>query len=84
MSSDEEEDDYMSAAVLGLCDDVRPGLVHGAKKRRIQVEEKKKTFDRDNKDKFKPKKVLEAEKREEGLSKAIDTGNKGDYGRGGR
>ena len=76
MSSD-EEDDYMSAAILGACDDVRPGLVHGAKKRKLEVEQKKKDNDKINKDKYKPKKVLEAEKREEGLSKAIETDNKG-------
>ena len=76
MSSDEEED-YMSAAVLGACDDVRPGLVHGTKKRQLDVEKKKKDCDKINKDKFKPKNVLEAEKREEGLSKAIETDNKG-------
>ena len=54
MSSDEEED-YMSAAILGACDDVRPGLVHGTKKRELEVERKKTNLDRMNKDKYKPK-----------------------------
>ena len=76
MSSD-EEDDYMSAAILGACDDVRPGLVHGNQKRQLEVEKKKKDIDKMNKDRYKPKKLLEAEKREAGLSKAIETDNKG-------
>lgn len=65
----------MSAAILGACDDVRPGLVHGTKKRQLEVEKKKTSLNQMNKDKYKPKKVLEAEKREEGLSTAIDTQN---------
>ena len=54
MSSSEEED-YMSAAILGTCDDVRPGLVHGTKKRRLEVEKKKTSLNEMNKDKYKPK-----------------------------
>jgi len=73
----DSDDDYMSAAVLGALEDVRPGLVHGNKKRQMDLDQKKKAKDRENKERYKPKKVLEEEKREAGLTKALDAENKG-------
>jgi hypothetical protein len=76
MSSSEEED-YMSAALLGACVDIRPGLVHGKHKRQLEQSKKKASLDKTNKEKNKPKKVLEAEKREEGMQTALSEENKG-------
>lgn len=58
--------------------DVRPGLVQDHKiARRLKLEEEKKKLDDEQKDKQKPVKQLELERREEGLSAAISSDNKG-------
>ncbi|XP_031621220.1 G patch domain-containing protein 11 [Contarinia nasturtii] len=80
MSGSSEEDDYMSDAFLAktIETDVRPGLVGNHKiARRIKLEDEKKKLDDEQKNKQKPVKQLEAERREEGLSAAISSDNKG-------
>lgn len=58
--------------------DVRPGLVFKQSiKRRFQVEENQKASNEKHRKIQKPAKVLEIERREEGLSMAIATENKG-------
>lgn len=58
--------------------DVRPGLVRDHKiARRLKLEEEKQKLDEEQKVKQKPVKQLEAERREEGLSAAISSDNKG-------
>eukprot|EP00916_Digyalum_oweni_P019477 GHVL01032394.1.p1 GENE.GHVL01032394.1~~GHVL01032394.1.p1 ORF type:complete len:275 (+),score=57.84 GHVL01032394.1:87-911(+) len=74
-ASDEEED-YMSDAFLLKCEDKRPGLVHSSRTAK-EIEREKKQLEFNQKHKLKPKKVLEQEKRTEGLSTAISTDNKG-------
>lgn len=57
---------------------MRPGLVHDHKiARRLKLEEEKQKLDEDQKVKQKPVKQLEVERREEGLSAAISSDNKG-------
>lgn len=71
-----DEDDYMSDSFLQTLEDKRPGLVFSSKTaREHQIQRKKKTTDEKNR--VKPKKVLEAEKREEGLKSALSSENKG-------
>lgn len=58
--------------------DVRPGLVFKQSvKRQHELEEKHKSANEKMRKLNKPVRVLEAEKREEGLSTALDTQNKG-------
>ncbi|XP_060081576.1 G patch domain-containing protein 11-like [Ylistrum balloti] len=73
--SDDSEDDYMSDAVLLQCKDTRPGLVSSRQAKNYQREEKQKQAKLKNT--VKPKKVIENEKREEGLKAAIGSENKG-------
>ncbi|KAK7504149.1 hypothetical protein BaRGS_00004453 [Batillaria attramentaria] len=74
-NSDDEED-YMSDAILFKCEDKRPGLVSSqAAKQRIAREKKQQLSNETNK--VKPKKVIEQEKRTEGLTTAITSDNKG-------
>lgn len=70
-----EEDDYMSDAILNQCPDTRPGLVpkHIARKNKVEKKER----EGNQKNKQKPKAVLEKEKRDEGLGAAISSENKG-------
>jgi len=78
-----DEDDYMSEAFLEQCAqaDVKPGLgrsVKGARdlqkmKKRVALEEEQ----RRNKKIRKTSKQVEVEKRDEGLSKTLDSSNKG-------
>ncbi|XP_069116546.1 G patch domain-containing protein 11-like [Argopecten irradians] len=75
MADDSEEDDYMSDAILLQCKDTRPGLVSSKQARNYQREEKQKQAKINNT--VKTKKVLENEKREEGLKSAIGSENKG-------
>lgn len=77
MSADveDEEDDYMSDAILTKCADTRPGLVSAAVARTHNIEKKNKVSN--SKNVFKPKAVVENEKREEGLQSAISSDNKG-------
>ena len=59
-----------------LCsEDKRPGLASKETKRKIHGEKKHKELNAQNR--TKSKKVLESEKREEGLNTAIDKQNKG-------
>ncbi|CAH1791413.1 unnamed protein product [Owenia fusiformis] len=77
-SNESDEDDYMSDAFLTKCEDVRPGLVHSKKtSRQNEIEKKQKEKQKFIKETYKPKKVLEHEKREEGLNSAISSENKG-------
>lgn len=71
----EEEDDYMSDAVLLKCEDRRPGLVSSQVAKQIEREKKQQLSN--EKSKVKPKRVVEQEKRNEGLSTAISSDNKG-------
>ncbi|XP_055312238.1 G patch domain-containing protein 11 [Sitodiplosis mosellana] len=80
MSGSSEEDDYMSDAFLAktIETDVRPGLVCDHKiARRLKLEEEKQKLEDEQKVKQKPVRQLEAERREEGLSAAISSDNKG-------
>lgn len=72
---DDEEDDYMSDAILTKCTDTRPGLVSANAARIHKVE--KKIKESNVKNIVKPKSVVEHEKREEGLQAAIKSDNKG-------
>jgi len=78
MSSDEEPD-YMSEEFLAACvKDVRPGLVFKkSTKRQFEIEEKQQKANEKHRNINKPAKVLEAERREEGLKEAIPVQNKG-------
>lgn len=59
-------------------EDVRPGLIKNrAKIRENEIEAKKARFDDEHRQKFKPLKHLEAERRNEGLGVAIASDNKG-------
>ncbi|KAL8585400.1 hypothetical protein ACOMHN_063178 [Nucella lapillus] len=71
----DDEDDYMSDAFLLKCEDKRPGLSSSRTAKEIEREKKQK--EANEKNKVKPKRVLEQEKRTEGLSTAISTNNKG-------
>lgn len=79
MMSDDE--DYMSDKfLLGSEKDVPPSLIHRHSDRREHALMKKKTeIELKMKEKNKPMRVVEAEKREEGLSSAINSTNKGLY-----
>ncbi|KAJ9596278.1 hypothetical protein L9F63_027098 [Diploptera punctata] len=77
---EEEEFDYMSDNFLAECvkEDIRPGLIHSrTQQRNHNIHKKKKVTDEENKQQNKPQRVVEAERREEGLSSAINDGNKG-------
>lgn len=71
-----DDEDYMSDKFLQKLEDKRPGLSFSPKTARIHQQEHKKKA-KDEKNRVKPKKVLEAEKREEGLNSAISSDNKG-------
>ncbi|XP_062570382.1 G patch domain-containing protein 11-like [Saccostrea cucullata] len=71
-----DEEDYMSESFLQNLVDKRPGLVFSSKTSRAHKQEKKKR-EKDDQNRVKPKKVLETEKREEGLKSAITSDNKG-------
>lgn len=71
-----DEEDYMSESFLQSLEDKRPGLTFSSKTTRFHQQEKKKK-EKDEKNRVKPKKVLEAEKRVEGLNVAISSENKG-------
>lgn len=59
-------------------EDVRPGLTKNrAKLREHEIQAKKARFDEETRHKYKPLKHLEAERRDEGLSAAISSDNKG-------
>ncbi|KAK4030015.1 G patch domain-containing protein 11 [Daphnia magna] len=79
MTDSAEEDDYMSEEFLTACvKDVRPGLVFKqSTKRQFQIEEQHRSANEKMRKLNKPVRVLEAEKREEGLSTAISSQNKG-------
>ncbi|KAJ4451942.1 hypothetical protein ANN_03425 [Periplaneta americana] len=79
MPSDDEFD-YMSDNFLAQCvkEDIRPGLIHNRTQKRTHDIHKKKTFtDEENKQRNKPLKLVEAERREEGLNEAICDNNRG-------
>lgn len=71
----EEDDDYMSDAILAKCSDTRPGLVSSKTARKHHLEKKNKESNAKNL--VKPKAQIEHEKREEGLQAAISSSNKG-------
>ena len=75
MASEEEVDDYMSDAILGKCPDKRPGLV-SERVAKIHKQQKQEQA-ANSKSKQKPVKVIESQKREEGLKTAISSDNKG-------
>ncbi|XP_076442849.1 G patch domain-containing protein 11-like [Babylonia areolata] len=72
----EDEEDYMSDAFLLKCEDKRPGLIFSSKTAK-QIERERKQKESNERNKVKPKKVLEHEKRTEGLSTALSANNKG-------
>ncbi|XP_065344363.1 G patch domain-containing protein 11 [Cloeon dipterum] len=76
----DEEDDYMSEAILNACakNDVRPGLTfkHSAQ-RNQELEKRKSEKDFENRLRNPKRGRLEAERREEGLEKPIGEENKG-------
>ncbi|KAJ6647435.1 G patch domain-containing protein 11 [Pseudolycoriella hygida] len=74
-----EEEDYMSDIFLPKEDnEIRPGLIKSkANQRSIAVSTKKAKYDEDYRAKMKPTKFLEEERRQEGLSSAISSQNKG-------
>lgn len=76
----EDEFDYMSDSFLAECvkDDIRPGLIHSrTKQREHNIHKNKTTTDEKNKQQNRPHRLLEAERREEGLNEAIGDSNKG-------
>ncbi|XP_071547481.1 G patch domain-containing protein 11-like [Panulirus ornatus] len=81
MSDSENEIDYMSEEFLAACvgkDDVRPGLLLShSSKHQVQMEKRKKEKDNEHRARFKPAKVVQKERLEEGLSTAINSSNKG-------
>lgn len=74
-----DEEDYMSDAFLAKCipADVRPGLKRTHATQREHQKEKKKIECKLQAKMKKSKAVLEAEHREEGLQKSLDSSNKG-------
>jgi len=79
MPSDNEFD-YMSDSFLAECvkDDIRPGLIHSrTKQREHNIHKNKRVTDEKNKQQNRPHRLLEAERREEGLNEAIGDSNKG-------
>ncbi|GLG99271.1 G patch domain-containing protein 11 [Gryllus bimaculatus] len=79
MSSD-EECDYMSEKFLTDCasQDIRPGLLFNRSQKRSHEMLKKQTrTNEENKKRFRPTKHVEEERRQEGLSQALDSSNKG-------
>lgn len=59
-------------------EDVRPGLIKNrAKLRENEIDAKKARYDDDQRQRFKPLKQIEAERRDEGLDTAISKSNKG-------
>ncbi|XP_034249144.1 G patch domain-containing protein 11 [Thrips palmi] len=78
MSSD--EDDYMSAAFIvdSPAQDVRPGLLHNRNQQRSHDNYKKKQVqDAESREKQQPVRVIEAQRREQGLQEALGASNKG-------
>lgn len=74
--SDADEDDYMSEAVLALCEDKRPGLVHNrTKARQYTLEALSRQKNAQNK--TVSKKALEQQNRTSGLETALGPDNKG-------
>lgn len=71
----DSEEDYMSDAILAKCEDKRPGIVPERIASKYKKEERAKELNVKNR--IKPLRVLEHEKRNEGLNKAIGEGNKG-------
>ncbi|KDR11345.1 Coiled-coil domain-containing protein 75, partial [Zootermopsis nevadensis] len=65
----------------GCCsvkEDIRPGLIHNRTQQRTHdIERKKKVTDEDNKQQNRPQRLIEAERREEGLNEAIADSNRG-------
>lgn len=58
--------------------DVRPGLLHNRNQQRShEIFKKKQVQDAETREQHRPIKVIEAQRREEGLQEAIGTGNKG-------
>ncbi|XP_012270973.1 G patch domain-containing protein 11 [Orussus abietinus] len=74
-----DDDDYMSDKFLqGMEKCVAPSLVHRhTDKRQIEMMKKKVKLEAQMREKNKPVRVIEEEKREEGLSSAISSDNKG-------
>ncbi|XP_060576359.1 G patch domain-containing protein 11-like [Ruditapes philippinarum] len=70
-----DEEDYMSDAFLQKLPDTRPGLLSKDCVRRQEQRKKEKQYNEKNKQK--PKAVLEREKREEGLGASLSSDNKG-------
>lgn len=69
---------YCFSKYLSSVKDVRPGLVFKQSiKRQFQLEEQHRSSNEKSRRLNKPVRVLEAEKREEGLSTAISSQNKG-------
>lgn len=80
MSSD--EDDYMSDKFLQNAEKDAPAvpiLRRNADKRALEILKRKKEIEEKLKQKRKSMKVVEQEKREEGLSSAISSDNKGSF-----
>lgn len=71
----DEEDDYMSSSFLEVKEDVRPGLLPKAAKRKLDIE--KKRIESNKIFKVKSRKELEEESRNIGLDSAIGSDNKG-------
>lgn len=78
MSSD--EDDYMSAAFIvdSPAKDIRPGLLHNRDQQRSHdIYKRKQAHDAVTREQQRPVRVIEAQRREEGLQEAIGADNKG-------
>ncbi|XP_014779973.1 G patch domain-containing protein 11 isoform X1 [Octopus bimaculoides] len=77
MSTETEEDDYMSDKFVDNCVNLRPGLVSKATSRQYHVEKATKQANRQNQLKRKNMKESEKERRTEGLSIKLSEDNKG-------
>ncbi|XP_066995682.1 G patch domain-containing protein 11 isoform X1 [Anabrus simplex] len=78
--SSSDEPDYMSEEFLVTCEknDMRPGLIHNrSEQRKHCILKMKVQTDSENKRRYRPYRVIEKERREEGLKMAIGSDNKG-------
>ncbi|XP_014272647.1 G patch domain-containing protein 11 [Halyomorpha halys] len=76
----DEEFDYMSDAFLveSAEKDIRPGLIHSRSvKRNVELSKKREKANQVNKDKYKPTKIIEKEKLQDGLQTPLSSENKG-------
>ena len=75
MASNDSDDDYMSADILNLCGDTRPGLLSRGAARALRGQTRHEQLNKQHRQK--PLRQLERERRENALQTAIRQDNKG-------